>query len=304
MGRHRGRFAALVAAGGLLALGPATAGAATTLGQSPPSAGAPQPCDTSGLFGDLIQLSDSTGNPYTVPEDGVITAWRTSLSAGTMIAKLRVFALNQTETAVTPVGESAVEAIAAGGRSEFPTRVPVAAGELLGLALNAGADDQGCATTTSSAEDVVGVALSGPIGQSETLSTAAPNVLINVAATLEPDADHDGFGDETQDACTSDPLRQRACKAPDTEFTKKPKKQVKRRTAKFAFISHPPGAAFECKLSGVGIGYARCTSPLKLKKLTKGKHVFSVRAVANGTVDPTPAKAKFKVKQKKHHKGK
>ena len=41
-------------------------------------------------------------------------------------------------------------------------------------------------------------------------STEAPNELL-VAATIEPDADSDGFGDETQDQCPSQATTQGAC---------------------------------------------------------------------------------------------
>ena len=39
------------------------------------------------------------------------------------------------------------------------------------------------------------------------------SVTILVNADVEADADHDGFGDETQDACPSDPATQGPCKA-------------------------------------------------------------------------------------------
>jgi uncharacterized repeat protein (TIGR01451 family) len=38
-------------------------------------------------------------------------------------------------------------------------------------------------------------------------STDAEHGALNVAATLEPDGDSDGFGDETQDRCGDDPTR-------------------------------------------------------------------------------------------------
>jgi hypothetical protein len=38
--------------------------------------------------------------------------------------------------------------------------------------------------------------------------------IIPVRATVEPDADNDGFGDETQDGCPTDPNTHAACPAP------------------------------------------------------------------------------------------
>jgi hypothetical protein len=54
----------------------------------------------------------------------------------------------------------------------------------------------------------------GPIG-SIGVTAANAQRLLNVSATIEPDADKDGFGDETQDGCPTDPTQQLPC-APGT----------------------------------------------------------------------------------------
>jgi hypothetical protein len=88
--------------------------------------------------------------------------------------------------------------------------------------------------------------------------------------------------------------------APDTLLGKTPKKKVKTKKSKakvvFAFSSPTAGAAFECSLDGAT--FRACSSGAKLK-VKAGKHTFAVRAVAAGTVDPTPATYVFKVKRKK-----
>ena len=55
------------------------------------------------------------------------------------------------------------------------------------------------------------------------------------------------------------------------------------------FESDETGSSFECK---VGKGkFKKCTSPLKVKDLEKGKTKVQIRAVdAAGNVDETPAK--------------
>ena len=66
---------------------------------------------------------------------------------------------------------------------------------------------------------------------------------LNIAATLEADADADGFGDETQDACPADPALQDApCDrvAPDTQITQSPEAKGRKKTATFAFTSSEP----------------------------------------------------------------
>jgi CSLREA domain-containing protein len=81
--------------------------------------------------------------------------------------------------------------------------------------------------------------------------------------------------------------------APETTLTKKPKKKSTKRKAKFKFESSEDGSTFECKLDKKP--FKPCTSPFK-KKVKPKKHKFKVRAIdAAGNVDPTPAKAKFKV---------
>jgi hypothetical protein len=86
-------------------------------------------------------------------------------------------------------------------------------------------------------------------------------------------------------------------RAPKTTITKAPKPKLKKKTAKVAFSADEQGAHFECKLDAGA--YSPCTSPLKLKRLKKGKHVFSVRATdAAGNIGE-PATAKFKVKKKR-----
>lgn len=88
-----------------------------------------------------------------------------------------------------------------------------------------------------------------------------------------------------------------SCGAPQTVIDRGPRKQTKKRTAKFKFSSPDPGATFECAFDEKP--FKACTSPLKLKRIKPGKHVFSVRAVVGGTPDPSPATYQFKRKKKK-----
>lgn len=85
--------------------------------------------------------------------------------------------------------------------------------------------------------------------------------------------------------------------APETTITKKPKKRISKRTAKVRFESSEPDASFECKLDRKA--FEPCDSPRKLKRLKPRRHKFSVRAIdLAANVDPTPAKARFRVLEK------
>ena len=72
------------------------------------------------------------------------------------------------------------------------------------------------------------------------------------------------------------------------------KPKTEKTTAKFKFKSSEPGSDFQCKLDKGK--FKLCASPAKYTKLEPGKHKFQVIAVdADGNVDTTPAKAKWKV---------
>ena len=127
---------------------------------------------------------------------------------------------------------------------------------------------------------------------------------VPVEATLEVDADHDGFGDETQDRCPTDASTQGPCpdiSPPDTTIVKGAPNKTNKTQVKFEFTSNEPGSSFQCSLKGKGLSraikkFVNCSSPRKYKHLDEGKYTFEVRATdAAGNVDPSAAKDKFKV---------
>jgi len=87
----------------------------------------------------------------------------------------------------------------------------VTAGMHLGVAVTA-ADHQ--YYTFNNADTIAsGPDWFGPLGAS-VLAINNDGRHVNIAATLEPDADHDGYGDETQDGCPWDPTKQSSCGQP------------------------------------------------------------------------------------------
>lgn len=91
---------------------------------------------------------------------------------------------------------------------------------------------------------------------------------------------------------------------PKTKIKGKPKYEQSENT-RFRFASSIEGSTFKCKLDRAR--YRDCKSPKNYKHLKAGKHTFRVYAISpDGVADASPAKAKFKVKAKKHrrkHKG-
>ena len=61
----------------------------------------------------------------------------------------------------------------------------------------------GCTFLTGAGDTAIGRGAAPDIAPGESMMTTStlPNQRVNVSATLEPDADLDGFGDETQDKC-------------------------------------------------------------------------------------------------------
>lgn len=85
---------------------------------------------------------------------------------------------------------------------------------------------------------------------------------------------------------------------PDTRIFSRPGARTHDRTPTFRFSSNRTGATFECKLDRKPL--RTCRSPFTTKKLPYGSHTLRVRAMLDGTVDPSPARFAFEVvKQRK-----
>ncbi|HYU59662.1 MAG TPA: hypothetical protein VEK39_02780 [Solirubrobacterales bacterium] len=231
---------------------------------------------------------------YAVPAPGILTSW--SFHAPNPTPQIKFKVLRPAGSGLfTIVGESEVKTPAASSLNTYTdVRVPVLAGDLIGLySVTIG----NCLRVTS------GYTYAEIFGDPAVGTTTSPNGAVNnlqldVSATIEPDCDSDGFGDETQDpsvdGCSPPPPD---TTAPDTTITKRPKDKTKKKTATFEFTSTEPGSSFECKLDAGP--FAPCTSPDTLK-VKKGKHTLAVRARdAAGNVDGSPASDDWKVKKKK-----
>ncbi|HEU4737994.1 MAG TPA: hypothetical protein VFS54_02805 [Solirubrobacterales bacterium] len=145
---------------------------------------------------------------------GVITGWGFNASVPGLeelpyTMKLKVLRPTSNANAFTVVGESAREP-AHNGSNAFKTRIPVLAGDHLGTG---GGNDQAVALFCApiSPSDSLGVAEDdASVGSTQTF-TPVVNVRLALWAAIEPDADNDGFGDETQDACPQSAAFQTPC---------------------------------------------------------------------------------------------
>lgn len=83
---------------------------------------------------------------------------------------------------------------------------------------------------------------------------------------------------------------------PHTRITFAPASKTRNRSPVFRFTDSTgqPGTRFACRVDGHP--WRRCSSPLQLKKLSRGRHTLKIRAVnAVGAGEPTPAVRRFKV---------
>jgi hypothetical protein len=294
-----------VVAGALVAFSGGQAGAATTVGQVAPNPGVTGGCAGATTF--LTPAVAPATPSYVIPADGVLTSWSMQGDdsvVGSVELKV-VRPLGGTTFQVT-AEDPAPHSIPINVLSTFSTRIAVTQGDLLALWVPTGTSP--CVFQTGNASDTLNFK-SGSHPEpapSDSFATngESPGHRLNLSALIEPDADRDGFGDETQDQCPDAAAFQAPpCDrtAPETTITKGPKAKTKKPKAKFAFSSSEASSTFQCRLKGKGLDpaltqFTACASPRKYTNLDSGKYRFFVFATdATGNADATPAKHKFKI---------
>jgi hypothetical protein len=176
-----------------------------------------------------ILLSQNGGLPTTAPASGVVTKWKIRLVPVpiTVSQQLKIYRPTANATQFQVVGESAVSNVGP-GENTFTTRIPIQSGDRLGLFGNSTIGTLFCAenSETENPANTVGIFPGNPpTGSTATLAETEPEWLVPAVAVIEPDADNDGFGDETQDLCPQNATIQAACPLPVTFSTFK---QVKK----------------------------------------------------------------------------
>jgi hypothetical protein len=224
--RRIGLLGALTGIAGLLLAGPGTASAATTLGETfVPADSFTQP--TIGL------QAQSPGNQYAAPSPGVITSWSFQASFGAVPQGLKLKVGRSAGGAdFTIVGESAPKNPVSNQLNTYTDlSIPVQAGDVIGLWPGTAVFEAHFFNTVRIDTGFAGVEHVGDLAPNDTDTFSGPaGEQIDVSAKLEPDADRDGFGDETQDQCPADASTQGAC-APSPAPRAKCKKKKKHRSA-------------------------------------------------------------------------
>lgn len=296
MARMKSRLIVFLSATTLFAAVPAAASASTSVGATPPP-GATTAADCNADSGHVTRTAVGITNPYIATVSGVVTEWQfqADINPGTLVFQI----LNgdpNTNTLFTPIVESAPEVVTASQLNSFKTRLPITAGQFVGL--RTVTTSHGCYYLgVTGFTDLGQTPAPRPAGGPAMYGNGTGDAATNIAATIEADGDGDGYGDETQDGCPSNPQRQDDCVKPSVRIDSGPKKKTKAKTATFRFTSDDSDATFECRVDSAS--FAPCTSPLVLKKLKRKKHVFEVRATDGNENTSQTESYKWKVKKKK-----
>ena len=280
---------------------PASAGSAVIVGQTfTPTSACSSPITI------LQSGSPADDRQYRVQARGVLTSW--SYQAPAQVIPIRFKVGNRLSGDSFQIdAQSQTETPVANRLNRFTDiSIPVEPGDVIGLFFQASETEVMCGRATLDYNFHFLDAHVAP-GPARPWS-AGEGLQLNVAASLEADADADGFGDETEDGCPTNAAIQGPCPAgqpglqldqpdndpPETSIIKPAPKKLFGHRVKFRFIAYEPQARFQCKLDAKR--YRRCHSPKSIKHLDAGWHKFKVRAIDQaGNVDPSPAKDKFKV---------
>lgn len=232
--------------------------------------------------------------PMAAPSGGVITSW--SVNVGSALApasipmKFKVLRPDLANKTIQVVGESSGTAVA--GANTFNVRIPVQAGDRIGTASD-GTSLLACEEWTPG--DVLGLIKGDPVTGSTAEFMEGPEIKgqIPVFATIEPDADGDGYGDETQDKCPTDASTHEACPTPPPSTTQQPITLSASAAAKKTFLTVSLTTTAQASVTVAGtvkIGKGKAV------KLSGNTQTVALGALAKFTV-LFPAKLKAALKK-------
>jgi hypothetical protein len=192
---------ALAAVAILAAVVPTSASAATEFGDA---CVANRAEDGPGIF----EIS-APGNPLptAAPTNGVITQWKVNVISTPESIPTALKVVRVTDAGVLIVAEASGNAT--GGSNSFSTRIPVQAGDRLGIYGPSEIGSLYCETVGEEAH-IAGF-IPGPVGSTNPWEDGNAPLRVPLVAVLELDADNDGFGDETQDGCPQSAAIQVPC---------------------------------------------------------------------------------------------
>jgi hypothetical protein len=177
---------------------PSTASATEVLGSV---------ADAGGCSDDTAYVgpSVSSGPDYIANAGGVVTTYSMTADSSTLVTVRLLVLQPGAGTNYTAVQEDAARTQTVPGAVNTQTNIhlPIAAGQTIGLFVPNQASGEGwCLDYTGNPLDTYRDFSGEPPLNSPTAFSSHPDpIRLNLAATVEPDADSDTFGDETQDTC-------------------------------------------------------------------------------------------------------
>ncbi|MDX6616332.1 MAG: hypothetical protein QOD60_1423 [Solirubrobacterales bacterium] len=202
---------ALAVASAALSAGVPAATASTLIGQ----ANAPASTAACPVNATYVQEAVSAGAvSYQSPVSGVVTAWATYGGAAATQMKLEILRPDAVGGAYHYFAKQkdALRDITALGALNIFTglHLPIAAGDYIGVYVPAAGAN--CLSFSAGAGESYHHVLGDPaLDVSTYFNNLQASGLINAAAAIEPDADGDGYGDETQDGCPGNGAVTGAC---------------------------------------------------------------------------------------------
>jgi len=258
------------------------------------------------LFTDCLRVQTQlNGSSTAAPFDGVVVRWRV-LNGKTGNYAVKVLSPNGGGS-YTVLRSSASESVTAPASpafsqiSSFPTRLPIPAGDYVGLVVPNGLT-QGFQASPGGASKY---AQASDGGEGATIAGVSLNGTILYDADVEPDADHDGYGDVTQDSCPqASSVHDGTCPLKE-DIPPPPPPKLRAKTPKIAAVKRDKKGRYEVKVKvqQAGTITAQLTGKLKPKaKATKLGRAVTKRAAKAGaytlTLKPPKAARALKVKAK------
>ena len=200
--RKAGKIVAALVVSGVALMAPATAGAATTLGQLRVIPQGIADCDPGKVY---VQRTSTGSIRYQVPAGGgVITSWATRPGLNPNQQAAFKVVRDNGGNSFTVVSTSAAQNLNSQENVDtFAVRIPVQAGDFIAYSPTAQTDQQCIIDNTGAGNDTWSGTSAADVGATFPVTNEYPGRSLNLQATLEPDTDKDGFGDETQDRCPS-----------------------------------------------------------------------------------------------------
>jgi hypothetical protein len=147
--------------------------------------------------------------PLTTPVGGVVTSWKVNSGVTEpVLEQMRVMRSTGSSSDFRVIGESD-EGLVSKGANVFPTRIPVQPGDRFGV-FGTVQDVVYCFPTGNEGDVTGGYLISAAVGSTHTFFPVT-EVRVAMIAVIEPDADGDGYGDETQDKCPTSAATQGEC---------------------------------------------------------------------------------------------